>query len=79
MPEEIQELIRVQCVLTREDNVPFVRAFMESNDILLHKTQMKKAIEDREVVLGGKNFLADFKRLHPTVIRLAKHLKIVYM
>ena len=78
MPEEIQENIRVKCVF-RPDNVNFLRAFLNSKDVMAHGTQIKKAIKDCEVVLSGKNFLGMFNRLHPNVIGNAKNLKIVYM
>ena len=79
MPGEIQELIMVQCIATRANNVPFVQVFLSSRDVMLHSTNMYKAICDTEVVLTGKNFLKDFRRLHPAVVQLARKLKIVYM
>ena len=69
----------MQCILSVEDNTNFVRAFLYSKDVMAHGTLIRKAIENREVVLSGKHFLRQFNRLHPDVIRNAKNLKIVYM
>ena len=40
---------------------------------------MSTAIESTEVVLSGKEHHAQFRALHPTVVKKARNLKVVYM
>ena len=67
------------CILGRNNNNHFVGVFLSSRELQLHNTAMYQSIQEKEVVLMGKNFIYEFDKLHKAVIQLARKLKVVYM
>lgn len=67
------------CILGRNNNNHFVNVFLSSRELQLHNTAMYQSIQEKEVILTGKNFMYEFDKLHNAVIHLARKLKVVYM
>lgn len=59
------------CILGRNNNNHFIGVFLSGRELQLHNTAMYQSIQEKEVVLTGKNLL-EFDKLHKAVIQLAR-------